>query len=311
MDKPLVSVIIPTFNRAGIIGKAIQSVFDQTYTNTEIIVVDDGSADETPEVLAKYGNHIRVFRQANAGPSAARNRGVDAAQGEVVAFLDSDDAWLPTKLARQVELLRRAGPEIPCCLSNICLSHSPYGKETSFALANLHPKLPEGVWSNPLEILLTRFILFNQAIAVRRDALRRVGAFNPKLRLLEDYDLALRLALLGSWTFISEPLVSYGTSQSNALSRTATSDATLAPKASRTILEDLLGNGKVTNPTTRKYIRRRIRAVEWQLRAANYVKSENNLLTKVGWFLECAVRLRKAVSRSFFWPQMRECPLSN
>src|SRR5687767_13189801 len=102
---PLVSVIIPTYNRASVVCRAIDSVLGQTYGNIEVIVVDDGSTDETLERLHSYGDRIRVLTQANAGPSVARNRGIAVATGGIVAFLDSDDYWLPTKVARQVVLL--------------------------------------------------------------------------------------------------------------------------------------------------------------------------------------------------------------
>ena len=98
MDRPLVSVIIPTYNRAKMIRMTIDNVLEQTYRNFELIIVDDGSTDDTQSVLRGYGDRIRVVTQANAGPAVARNRGVEAAHGEIIAFQDSDDLWKPTKL---------------------------------------------------------------------------------------------------------------------------------------------------------------------------------------------------------------------
>lgn len=106
----LVSVVIPTFNRASMLPDAIDSVLRQTYKNTEIIVVDDGSTDDTPAVLARYGDAIRVIRQQNQGAGVARNRALDVARGDLIAFLDSDDEWLDFKLALEVEIMR-ARPE--------------------------------------------------------------------------------------------------------------------------------------------------------------------------------------------------------
>ena len=99
---PKVSVIIPTYNRSLSVREAIESVLAQTYRDFELIVVDDGSADNTPSVLGSFGERIRGIRQANAGVSAARNAGIRAAKGEWVAFLDSDDLWVPQKLERQM-----------------------------------------------------------------------------------------------------------------------------------------------------------------------------------------------------------------
>jgi glycosyltransferase involved in cell wall biosynthesis len=201
---PLVSVVVPAYNRAGIIGETIDNILQQTYAGMEIIIVDDGSTDNTREVLASYGDRIRWVTQKNAGPGAARNRVIDMAKGEIVAFQDSDDAWHPTKIERQVALLQKA-PQAVCCVCN-CIIQLPGIVVESFERAPLNPSLEEGIWLNPAEVLTTRFILFNQAVAVRRDVLNKIGGFNESLRLMEDMELALRLSLEGPWTFIREPL---------------------------------------------------------------------------------------------------------
>jgi len=105
-ELPLVSVIIPAFNARLHIGAALSSVLDQDYPNLEIIVVDDGSSDETSKEALRYGERVRVIRQANAGPAAARNRGVSASRGELLAFIDADDVWIAGKLVAQVRYLR-------------------------------------------------------------------------------------------------------------------------------------------------------------------------------------------------------------
>jgi glycosyltransferase involved in cell wall biosynthesis len=201
---PLVSVIVPAYNRAGIIGETIENIFQQTYANVELIIVDDGSTDNTQEILASYGERVRWVSQKNAGPAAARNHGIRMAKGEIVAFQDSDDAWHPTKIERQVSLLERAR-ETVCCVCN-CTVELPGIVVRSFESAPLNPPIEEGVWLNPAEVLATRFILFNQAVAIRREVLERIGGFDESLRLMEDMDLALRLSLEGPWTFIREPL---------------------------------------------------------------------------------------------------------
>ena len=106
MAKPLVSVIIPAYNSADFIDEALKSVFDQTYKDLEIIVVDDGSTDDTRAVLEKYGDRVNYHYQDNNGPASARNRGIKLARGKYIAFLDADDLWLPTKLEKQVALFK-------------------------------------------------------------------------------------------------------------------------------------------------------------------------------------------------------------
>lgn len=114
----LVSIIIPAFNRESTIAASVESALAQDHPKIEVIVVDDGSTDGTIGELERFGDRIVVIRQPNAGPSAARNRGVANAKGEIVAFLDSDDLWLPGKVSRQVALMERASSRLVCCVCN-------------------------------------------------------------------------------------------------------------------------------------------------------------------------------------------------
>jgi glycosyltransferase involved in cell wall biosynthesis len=206
-SSPLVSVVIPTYNRADLVCGAVESALAQTYANVEVIVVDDGSTDDTHVRLQSYGSRIRVLHQPNGGPAKARNTGIKASTGEVIAFLDSDDIWLAEKLERQVSALDRAGASAPCCLSNARLRFVDGRELTSFDLSLLKTDHEEGIWVNVAEVLATRFVLFNQAVAVRRSVLDRIGGFNPVFPPLEDYELALRLSLEGPWAFIRDPMV--------------------------------------------------------------------------------------------------------
>lgn len=207
MAGPLVSVVIPTFNRANTVGETIDSVLEQTYPNIEVIVVDDGSKDNTQEVLAAYGPRIRNVRQENAGQMVARNRGIRSARGEIVCFLDSDDLWLPRCVERHVDVLQVAPAEVPCSLANGWLCFSDGRKMTSFQNSHLYPSVHEGLCLNMPDILSTRFVMFCQFVAIRREALEKAHGFDEDLKFMEDYALPLRLALLGPWAFISEPLV--------------------------------------------------------------------------------------------------------
>lgn len=209
MSEPLVSVIIPTFNRAAVIGKAIDSALNQTYGRTEIIVIDDGSTDHTSAILRDYGSRIRVLTQSNAGPAVARNRGIRIANGEVITFLDSDDYWLPAKLGEQIHSMNVAGFLVPCSVCNATIQYSDGSTKSTFEVADTVPSCREGLWLNPTQVLSSRFVLFCQVAAIRRSALEQVGYFDESLRFYEDYDLPLRLSLLGPWVVIRDPLVIY------------------------------------------------------------------------------------------------------
>jgi glycosyltransferase involved in cell wall biosynthesis len=207
MNERLVSVIIPTYNRAHTLQRTINSVFHQTYRNYEIIVVDDGSIDNTKEIVKIYGNGIRLITQKNLGPSSARNAGIKVSRGEYIAFLDSDDVWSPLKLEKQIEVLLKAPKSVACCLCNTKFTGEKYGGKTAFQVAKINMKYENSLWLNVTEVLITRFVLFNQAVLIKRDILISNGVFDERLKIMEDYELALRLSKRGPWAIIREPLV--------------------------------------------------------------------------------------------------------
>jgi glycosyltransferase involved in cell wall biosynthesis len=207
-NKPLVSVVIPTYNRAPVIVRTIENVFEQTYGNIEIVVVDDGSMDDTQAKLRQFGNRIRVITQTNGGPAAARNRGIEASRGEIVAFQDSDDLWMPTKIERQVALLEQSDDGVVACITNANMYFADRPPITSFEMAALRPAHEEGIWLNVPEVLATTFVLFIQCVAIRTNVLQRLGGFDESYEFMEDYEMPLRLALAGNrWAFIREPMV--------------------------------------------------------------------------------------------------------
>lgn len=235
-SSPLVSAIIPTYNRAHIVCEAVESALAQTYPHIEVIVVDDGSKDDTLARLAQYGDRIRVVTQPNKGPAAARNLGIRVSCGELIAFLDSDDIWLPEKTERQVALLQRAGVSIPCCLSNILMKWKS-GDRTSFEIALLKPSLQEGLWLNVDEVLATRAVLFNQGIMTRREVLAKIGTFDESIRYLEDVELPQRLSLEGPWAFIETPLVIWRESMTNSVYKNSVRDELPTAECMVTVLE--------------------------------------------------------------------------
>jgi glycosyltransferase involved in cell wall biosynthesis len=304
-NAPLVSAIIPTYNRAHLVGEAVDSVLGQTYGNIEVIVVDDGSTDDTQAELKRYGNRIRVITQQNAGPSAARNLGIDASRGEFVSFLDSDDLWLPSKIERQVKLMQEAGESVPCCLCNILMQWNDR-EIASFEISSLKSSVPEGIWSNAAEVLATRFVLFNQGAMVRREVLNAIGSFDESLRLLEDYELALRLSLQGPWAFIEEPLVVWRET-AGSLYQKARHDDIRPQERLVEILERpwdvpaAQGRGK----KLQKYISGELHRTRRQLRAARMNKSTSRVTASLGGLLQTIERYRRSLFlRSPWFPKM-------
>ena len=221
-----VSVIIPTYNRCHCIVKAIDSVVSQTFQDLEVIVVDDGSTDHTQSTLSTYINDKRIqyIYQENKGVSAARNTGIKLAQGDWVAFLDSDDQWLPKKLHKQIQLIETSSVDVGCVICNS--RFEPFKSEkvrTSFENAPFLPVHPQGICSNISSILLTRFILFNQSAIIKKSYLEEVGGYNENLSVLEDYDLALKLSFICSWGYDTTPLLIYFRNTENSLSSIVTS----------------------------------------------------------------------------------------
>lgn len=308
-ERPLVSVIIPTYNRAGLIGETIENVLQQTYANLELIVVDDGSTDDTHAVLKSYGTRIRWTAQENAGPSAARNRGIAMAKGDIIAFQDSDDAWHPTKLARQVSLLERGGDSVVCCLCNTTIELADRAVR-SFENAPVYPPVEEGIWLNVTEVLATRCILFNQAVAIRRDVLTRIGGFDESFRLMEDVELALRLSLEGPWAFIREPLATRQSKLSRTLSHEATDRIVAANmvRIQQGILRMIETNMVESRPrlaALRPQMQKELRRSRRQLRAIEVKESKVIGASVFGWVLERVEQYRAAAYRRAPWfPKM-------
>lgn len=217
---PFVSVIIPTYNRGHCIISAIESVQSQVYSNYEIIVVDDGSVDDTKCILSEHirNCHITYIYQENKGVSAARNAGLRVAKGEWIAFLDSDDRWLPEKLLRQIEIIHQSTIELGCVICNMEFSPIKNKISTSFEDSLFLPNKPQGVCTNMTSILLTRFIMFNQGAIIKTSLLAKLGGFDEHLKILEDYDLALRLSFVCNFGYESIPLVIYQRDTASSLS---------------------------------------------------------------------------------------------
>lgn len=203
-----VSVVIPCYNSARFVTDAVDSVLAQTIPAREVLVIDDGSSDHPEEVLARYGDRIRVIKQKNAGVSAARNRGIREAKGELIAFLDADDRWLPHKLARQIEYFA-AHPEVALVHTDLLIWHSEKG-ETSY-----EPKGRERYQGNCYEKFFFECRISPSTVIARKKCLQDVGGFDERVTAAEDLDLWLRLARRWPFGFVDEPLKLYRKHESN------------------------------------------------------------------------------------------------
>ncbi len=200
MVRDLVSIVIPAYNAAWCINRSVDSALDQTYGLCEVIVVDDGSTDDTASHLFRYGEAIRIVRKDNGGLPSARNAGIAAARGEFVAFLDADDWWLQAKIERQVALLRKR-PEVGFCSTAAEIVGSDGSPLNQWACPNTNPNVLENIFEN-----LSLIPGSGSGVMLRHSLLAHVGLFDSDLRSLEDVDMWMRLTAIGGYACISEPL---------------------------------------------------------------------------------------------------------
>jgi glycosyltransferase involved in cell wall biosynthesis len=199
-----ISVIIPTYNYGRFIAEAIQSVLDQTYPASEIIVVDDGSTDGTRAIVEALGGSVKYIHQPNSGVCAARNRGFRESTGEVIAFLDADDVWGPTKLEKQV-LKLRADPEIGLVHCGIREFEDKTNRTVRLFVKGVEHGAAES-------LLLFEGPLVNvsgSVIITTRKAFETVSGFDTRMKVSEDWDFCYRIARRFKVAFVAEPLVNY------------------------------------------------------------------------------------------------------
>ncbi len=214
---PRVSVIIPCYNRAHVIREAIDSVLAQTYRDYEIVVVDDASTDDSREVVAAYGDRVRlVARAANGGIAAARNDGILHSRGELVAFLDSDDLWEPRRLETAVAFLD-AHPGYGAVYGDMRCVWPEGGPSTDHCVADMGGGRSGWIF----EDLLRHALISTLTITIRREVLDRVGLFDESLPPAEDQDLWWRIAREAPIGFVPET-VATARFYSDGLSRSGT-----------------------------------------------------------------------------------------
>jgi glycosyltransferase involved in cell wall biosynthesis len=208
---PTVSVIIPTYNRAQFVTEAIESVLGQSYDDFELIIIDDGSEDDTQERFKRFANRIRYQYQENRGISHARNAGLRLAQAGYIAFLDSDDLWAKDKLARQIDYMENHPDHLICYTDEIWIRNG----------VRVNPKRIHGKHSGWIfQHCIPLCIISLSSAMMRKDLFDKVGIFDKALPVCEDYDLWLRASLVTAVGLVPEPLIIKRGGHSDQLSRT-------------------------------------------------------------------------------------------
>lgn len=209
---PKVSVIIPTYNCAEFLKNAIDSVLKQTYKDYEIIVVDDGSTDDTRHIVGQFDGNIRYFFQDNAGPAAARNAGIKNAAGKYIAFLDSDDYFFPEKLELQTAYIGRY-PDMAMVFSDACTTYTDGTRIPHYKL------IQEPHWGMIFDKLFLNNFINNSTVLLHKSYLEKTGLFDETIRYSEDYELYLRIAKNFPIGYIDKVLVKFDRTRQNRLTR--------------------------------------------------------------------------------------------
>lgn len=204
-----VSAVIPVYNGETYVGEAIRSVLTQTHTPVECVVIDDGSTDATEEVVRGFIPQVTYARFERGGGAKARNRGIQLARGELVAFLDHDDVWLPTKLERQLEALRN-NPETPMALCAVEVVDANDAK-----LRTIRLRARGDLITGMLMFDGTETVSCNSTGVMRREWLLENGGYDPVFTASEDWDLLRRTVMESDVAYVDEPLVRYRVHGSN------------------------------------------------------------------------------------------------
>ncbi|MHB1305954.1 MAG: glycosyltransferase family 2 protein [Limisphaerales bacterium] len=263
-----VSVIIPTYNRALCIGDSIRSVLAQTYQGYELIVVDDGSTDTTADVLAGFAGEIRIIRQANAGVSAARNAGIEIANGKWLAFLDSDDVWLPSKLEIQTREIEADQQSVAHVMDGSIVSVA--GSRVSLFEMRRRREVfrRQSFVQRPLiDVLKSTF--FMQSVMVSTEIARQSGPLRTDFRIYEDMEWLARVALRGAFRVSVEcgALICRSSSGADGLSNQHHTHATLSLENLCKIYDGLLARPEL-NRIERNEVRQRLSGARFDVSVA-------------------------------------------
>jgi glycosyltransferase involved in cell wall biosynthesis len=270
----MISVVIPAYNSGPYIAEAIRSVMMQTYPDWELIVVDDGSTDDTVEQVKPFLSDSRIsfHHKVNGGPSSARNYGIHLAKGDLIALLDADDYWLPTKLENQIVIMDQY-PEVGVCGTQRALL-SPAGDIRYYpARRAFHGRAFPRLLFEPLADMSSALI--------RRSVFEKVGLFDESLRLAEDYEFWLRVGIHFTFHIIPEPLECYRSRESSA--------AVTKWKNQRAVFSNYILPRFLNEQGGRQYVRP---WHLWKLKAQHYKyqgDESNHRLARLGWYLRSIV----------------------
>ena len=229
-DRPLVSVIVTFYNQAEFVASALDGVLAQSYRPVEVIVVDDGSTDDTLRACAAYGDRITLVHQDNAGPSGARNAGLNRARGSLIAFLDGDDIWSPEKLQIQVDGALRCPESGLVAVDGEAFSSAGITRDTLYGVGLLERMPPSNgrpFTDRCFDTLLDgkfSFITTPSQVMIPAAVFHEVGAWNPRFRVNADYELYLRIAARRPFTFLKEMQVRYRINPAIMVDRKGTAD---------------------------------------------------------------------------------------
>ena len=282
--KPLISVVIPTFNRAKQVEAALKSVLAQTYREFEVIVIDDGSTDGTGEAIRELispqsndASQVRYFFQPNQGQSAARNKGTEEARGEWIAFLDSDDVWLPEKLEWQVRAVEQFKGKCCACITDARLVDNLGMDTTAFHQSRKHYEETLGMESEAVgNLVKCRDPFWVSTLLVRTDVVKQVGWFDLHLGYAEDHDFLFRLSLVTTFCYVNKPLSLLDRSKSPQGSICRPWDKVeVRLRGSQSMFEKWLNLDSGLPPEVRKTIMRSLRQVysawaNWYLEHGRY-----------------------------------------
>lgn len=305
---PLVSVVIPTYNRARQTIAAIESILGQTYRHFEVIVVDDGSTDDSRQSLKRFisqkraPNPILLFSQCNRGVSIARNAGIARAKGEYIAFLDSDDQWTPDKLEWQLRAVERYRGECRVCFTDARLVNDTGMDLSSFDVHRRHYKTTIGIDRSAAISLARSFSgLWVSTLVVCADTLKQIGGFAPDLKFAEDRDLHFRLSLVTSVAYVNKQLVVSDRTPSPSGSTCRPWDSVeLQFRQQQLMYERWLSMDEMLPANIRKVIERTLGALHsqranWLLENERYSEAREAVCTAVrykampGTMLKCAM----------------------
>jgi glycosyltransferase involved in cell wall biosynthesis len=280
---PRLSVVIPAFNAAAHLGEALESVFAQGLDAPEVVVVDDGSTDGTAEIARRFGRGVKVLTQDRAGSGRARNLGLAATQGELVAFLDADDVWLPDKSARQLPILLE-DPGLALVFSDMVSFGAPGEEERSY----FRERGFDGRCT--LSAIFLHDMISTPTVILRRACLAGTGPFDPALPIGQDTDLWFRIAASHRFTAVDAPLVRRRFHPGNT-----TKDSRLLARCVVTIWERHLDRCIAAEPEMEAALREDLDRKRWH-----------------HWFLEGCALLREGrgrESRGYLSRAIRQAPL--